>query len=74
MIGEEANIYTPFGRKCCIYADYAATGRCSSLVEDFLESKVYPFFAKGSAKSSYVARHTSALREEARALILKHVA
>ena len=69
LIGEGADIATPFGQKKLIYADYTASGRALRQVEDFVAERVLPYYANSHTESSFCGAYTTRLREQARALI-----
>ena len=73
VIGERLAIETPFGRKPLIYADYTASGRSLDFIEDFIRQQVLPRYANTHSESSYTGAQTTALREQARAIIHKAV-
>lgn len=66
VIGERHPIETPFGLKPLIYADYTASGRSLTFVEDFIRDNVLPFYANTHTETSFTGRQTTALREQAR--------
>ena len=45
VIGEDHSFLTPFGNRRVTYADYTASGRSSSLVENFVQQQVLPSYA-----------------------------
>ncbi|VAW17200.1 Cysteine desulfurase [hydrothermal vent metagenome] len=73
LIGEGAEIVTSFGAKKITYADYTASGRALVQVEKFVSEQVLPFYANSHTDASFCGAYTSALREEARALIGEQV-
>ncbi len=62
---------TAFGRRPLIYADYTASGRSLTFIEDFIRDHVMPYYANTHTETSFSGAQTTALREEARAVI-KH--
>ena len=42
IIGDRQRIGTPFGDKPLVYADYVASGRSLSFIEDFIRERYYP--------------------------------
>lgn len=73
VIGENTPIQTPFGSKPLVYADYTASGRALSFIEDFIQHKVLPFYANTHTETSYTGAQTTALREQARQQIRRAV-
>jgi len=73
LIGEGAEISTPFGKKKLTYADYTASGRALRQVEDFIAEQVLPYYANSHTEASFCGAYTMGLREEARALIAAEV-
>ncbi len=69
LIGENQTMNTPFGMKPIVYADYTASGRSLAFIEDFIRSKVLPYYANTHTESSFTGRQTSALREQSRQII-----
>lgn len=66
VIGEGTLFSTAFGQKPLIYADYTASGRSLSFIEQFIQQKVLPFYANTHTETSFTGRQTTALREQAR--------
>jgi len=66
LIGEQQLIETAFGVKPLIYADYTASGRSLSFIEEFIQHNVLPFYANTHTETSYTGAQTTALREQAR--------
>jgi len=73
IIGENAPIETPFGVKPLIYADYTASGRSLSGIEDYIRDNVLPYYANTHTETSFTGAQTTKLREEARATIAKAI-
>jgi selenocysteine lyase/cysteine desulfurase len=69
LIGNRACIQTPFGERPLIYADYTASGRSLSFLEQNIRSLVLPFYANTHTEASFTGVQTNALRESARAAI-----
>lgn len=71
LIGEGVKIPGPEGDVPLVYADFVASGRSLSQVEDFVTAHVLPFYANTHSEDSYCGRHTTGLREQARAEIAR---
>ncbi|WP_193164449.1 aminotransferase class V-fold PLP-dependent enzyme [Microbulbifer hainanensis] len=73
VIGERLPLATPFGTRPLIYADYTASGRGLTFVEDTIRDRVMPWYANTHTETSATGRQTTAYREQARAAIRKSV-
>lgn len=71
VIGADELIEGPFGLRPVVYADYTASGRALTFIEDYLRDVVLPLYANTHTESSGTGRQTTHLREEARALIAR---
>ena len=59
----------PFGPRRITYADYTASGRGLSFIEEIINSRVLPAYANTHTESSGTGLQTTRLREEARQVI-----
>jgi selenocysteine lyase/cysteine desulfurase len=66
VIGAGRLIETPFGHKPLVYADYTASGRALSFIEDYIRDEVLPWYANTHTETSFTGAQTTALREQAR--------
>jgi len=66
VIGDMTAIETPFGRKPLVYADYTASGRSLTFIEEYIQTQVLPFYANTHTETSFTGAQSSALREQAR--------
>lgn len=66
VIGAQRPITTPFGRKPLIYADYTASGRALTFIEDYIRQDVLPWYANTHTETSFTGAQTTTLREQAR--------
>jgi selenocysteine lyase/cysteine desulfurase len=73
VIGEGTIIETSFGAKPLIYADYTASGRSLTFIEDYIRHQVLPFYANTHTETSFTGAQTTKLREQARQIIHKAV-
>jgi selenocysteine lyase/cysteine desulfurase len=73
IIGDRAPIDTPFGARPLVYADYTASGRALSFIEDFIRDQVLPYYANTHTETSFTGAQTTALREQAREVIRRAV-
>jgi selenocysteine lyase/cysteine desulfurase len=73
VIGDDAVVDGPFGPRRLVYADYTASGRALTFVEDFIRERVLPLYANTHTEASATGLHTTALREDARRIIHRAV-
>jgi selenocysteine lyase/cysteine desulfurase len=73
IIGADEAIETPYGTRRVTYADYTASGRCLSFIEDFIRQEVMPFYANTHTEASGTGRQTTRYREDARELVRQAV-
>ena len=69
VIGDDQVMVGPFGARRVTYADYTASGRALSFLEDFIRDEVLPRYANTHTESSGTGLQTTRLREDARAII-----
>jgi selenocysteine lyase/cysteine desulfurase len=73
VIGEDEAVAGPYGIRRVTYADYTASGRSLSFLEDYIREAVLPLYANTHTESSGTGLQTSRFREEARRLVLAGV-
>ena len=69
IIGDDRVIDGPFGPRRVTYADYTASGRSLSFIEEFIREHVLAFYANTHTETSGTGLQTTRFREDARALI-----
>lgn len=69
VIGADTAVMTPFGLRRVSYADYTASGRSLSFIEDFIRENVLPLYANTHTETSGTGRQTTRFREDARDII-----
>ncbi|XP_059431499.1 uncharacterized protein LOC132165007 [Corylus avellana] len=71
IIGGEAEIDSPSGKRRLTYADHTATGRSLLYIENFITHNVLPFYGNTHTCDSYVGDRTTKLVREASNYIKK---
>ncbi|TAL08356.1 MAG: aminotransferase class V-fold PLP-dependent enzyme [Chloroflexota bacterium] len=69
VIGEDEAVMGPYGLRRVTYADYTASGRSLTFIEDYIRAAVMPLYANTHTESSGTGLQTSRFREDARAII-----
>lgn len=73
VIGADNVVPGPFGPRRMTYADYTASGRSLSFIEEYIREVVLPLYANTHTLASGTGQQTSAFRENAREIIRRCV-
>ena len=73
VIGDDEAVAGPFGVRRVTYADYTASGRSLTFIEDYIRDQVMPLYANTHTESSGTGLQTTRFREDARDIIREAV-
>lgn len=73
VIGRDTAVETPFGLRRVTYADYTASGRSLSFIEEYIRERVLPLYANTHTETSGTGLQTTRFREDAREIIREAV-
>jgi len=73
VIGSDEAVATPYGHRRVTYADYTASGRALTFIEDLIRDAVLPLYANTHTESSGTGLQTTRFRDDARAIIARCV-
>ncbi len=73
ILGKDAQIQGPYGQKQVIYADWIASGRIYSQIEDKFRDQIYPFVANTHTETNTTGSCMTIAYAKAKEIVKKHV-
>src|SRR5258708_1435714 len=73
IIGDDVALDGPYGARRVTYADYTASGRSITFIEDFICAEVMPLYANTHTETSGTGRQTTQFRDDAGTIIHRAV-
>ncbi len=73
IIGDDTALDGPYGPRRVTYADYTASGRSISFIEEFIREQVMPLYANTHTETSGTGRQTTQFRHDARDIVMRSV-
>lgn len=73
IIGDDHALDGPYGSRRVTYADYTASGRSITFIEEFIREQVMPLYANTHTETSGTGRQTTQFRHDAREIIHRAV-
>jgi selenocysteine lyase/cysteine desulfurase len=73
IIGDDHALEGPYGPRRVTYADYTASGRSITFIEELIREQVMPLYANTHTETSGTGHQTTQFREDARAIISRAV-
>ncbi len=69
IVGQEQRVATPFGKRRVVYADFTASGRALTSIENYVQQRVLPVYGNTHTLTTATSRQTTFFRNEARSLV-----